>query len=170
MPILERCWTPYITRPWTSVKYGSYYTAVYSTLFHVAGLIFCLYCLGSGDVEHSFGFYEHLGHRGTITLSTSLAIFCICMLAATAFLTCGIRQGRRALFLPWLIMMSIEILGLVALGVSFIATAYSRMYPIVFALILWCFDAFHIYCLLCVISQYQVLRDCQQPRFVILEQ
>ncbi|GIY37023.1 hypothetical protein CEXT_27401, partial [Caerostris extrusa] len=41
-------------------------------------------------------------------------------------------------------------------------------YSFLASFILWCIDGLHIYCLLCVISQYQVLRDLQEPHFVIL--
>ncbi|GFS81288.1 uncharacterized protein NPIL_68501 [Nephila pilipes] len=66
-----------------------------------------------------------------------------------------------------MIGMSLEIFIMICMGIWFIFR-YHNNYAFLTTFILLCVDGLQIYCLLCVISQYQVLKELQEPHFVIL--
>lgn len=164
MPVLEKCWTPFLRYSWTNVKYGSYYAATYMVVFHFAFLIYALYVICDGQTTF-FGPYFNQDKIGSQAVSIFTIVFSGCLLLFTAVLAYAVKKANRYLFIPWLIGTVLEIFLIIALGVWFIAQYYSNIYSIFTAIVLWCFDGLHIYCLLCVISQYQVLQDSEEPRF-----
>ncbi|XP_076345065.1 uncharacterized protein LOC143244385 [Tachypleus tridentatus] len=168
MPVLERCWTPFQVYSWTTVKMGSYYAAVYTGVIHIITIVYAIYVMQGGRSEWFFGPYFELNKEDTYSAGIFTIVFSICFILTTIMLQVGLSKDNRCLFFPWFIGMMLEILLMVAVGLWFIARYYRNLYSVLAAFVLWCFDGLHIYCLLCVISQYQVVKNYQEPQFVIL--
>lgn len=167
MPILQRCWTPFQVFSWTNVKYGSYYTAGYTIVLHVVTLCFGIYFLSS-DREWIFASDFEVGKLGTYYAGVITTVFSLVFLFVTGILILALKTERRNFFIPWMFAMSLEIFIFLALGLWLISKYYTNLYSVFAAIFLWCLDGLHMYCFLCVLSQYQVLRDVQQPQFVML--
>ncbi|CAN8032541.1 unnamed protein product [Ixodes persulcatus] len=80
----------------------------------------------------------------------------------------GVKRDNRCLFFPWMVSVVIEILLMIAIGLWYIGRYYRNLYSVLAAIILWCIDGIHVYCFMCVVSHYQVVRDLQEPKFQIL--
>ncbi|XP_022252633.1 uncharacterized protein LOC106468583 [Limulus polyphemus] len=156
MPVLDRCWTPFQVYSWTTVKMGSYYAAVYTGVLHILTTVYAIYVMQGGRSEWFFGPYFELDKADTYSAGIFTIVFSICFILTTIMLQIGLSKDNRCLFFPWFIGMILEILLMVAVGLWFIARYYRNHL------------VFQIYCLLCVISQYQVVKSYQEPQFVIL--
>lgn len=153
---------------WTTVKYGCYYSAMYTAVFHVLFICYAMYVMDGGKSDEFYSPYFELDRSGAQVAGGFTMVFSFIFLLACIMLVFGVKKENRCLFFPWMIGMSFEILLMVAVGLWFIVRYYRNLYSFFAALVLWCFDGLHVYCLLCVISQYQVLKDLQEPRFIIL--
>ncbi|GIY91239.1 uncharacterized protein CDAR_127131 [Caerostris darwini] len=168
MAVLKKCWTPFMVYSWTSVKLGCYYASLYTAVFHVLFITYSMYTMDGGKSDEFYSPFFELNRYGTIIAGSFTIIFSFLFLLFCAMLIYGVKNENRCMFFPWMISMTIEILAMICMGIWFIFRYYHNTYSFLASFILWCIDGLHIYCLLCVISQYQVLRDLQEPHFVIL--
>lgn len=152
----------------TTVKLGCYYAAMYTAVLHVLFIAYALFVMDSGKSDEFFGPYFEFSKPGAVTAGTITIVFSFIFLAVCIMLVYGVKKENRCLFFPWLICMSIEILLMVIMGIWLMYRYYHNSYSFLATFVLWCFDGLHLYCLLCVISQYQVLKELQEPRFIIL--
>ncbi|XP_017070554.1 uncharacterized protein LOC108107524 [Drosophila eugracilis] len=164
MAILESCCF------WKDVRSGSFACAIYTLVyFGFSTLMFLFYLFEEqdfllGNRAHPMG--ESLLEKGDVTVVTVifnvLLLFCsILMVMASVLLILGLRQSKRHFLIPWIFFMLcdllIELCHLVHLSLS----RRVRFDPIVG--FIFTMDFFllclNLYCLLCVISQYQTFRS-----------
>ncbi|CAN8032849.1 unnamed protein product, partial [Ixodes persulcatus] len=74
---------------------------------------------------------------------------------ASLVLIIGLCTDNRLLLLPWIACVSITTILDVALSFYFLADALSDLVTIIFCIVDYTICALNIYCLLCVVSQYQ---------------
>lgn len=168
MPVLGRCWTPFTLYSWSSVKLGSYYAAIYTAIIHVLFITYAIYVMGGGDSDEFYSPYFELDVKGTMIAGWFTIIFSALFMGTIILLVYGIKRENRCMFFPWMVGITIEILLVLAFSLWVLATYYRNPYSVLASCIIWCLDGIHVYCLLCVISQYQILQDLQIPHFDIL--
>lgn len=168
MPLLSRCWTPFLLYHWTNLRYGSFYAAMYTAVYHVLFIFYAIYAVTGGRTDYFFSPYFELSMKGIYAAAGCTMGFGVVFLIFTLMLVIGIKRDNRCLFFPWIISVVIEILLMIAVGLWYIGRYYRNLYSVLAAIILWCVDGVHVYCFMCVISHYQVVRDLQEPKFQIL--
>ncbi|XP_052845872.1 uncharacterized protein LOC128258333 isoform X4 [Drosophila gunungcola] len=164
MAILESCCF------WKDVRSGSFACAIYTLVyFGFSTLMFLFYLLGEqefllGNRAHPTG--ESLLEKGDVTVVTVifnvLLLFCsMLMVLSSVLLILGLQQSKRQLMLPWICFMLgdmlIECFHLVYLALSR-RVNFDPIVGFIFTMdfFLLCLN---LYCLLCVISQYQTFRS-----------
>ncbi|XP_017129333.1 uncharacterized protein LOC108147407 isoform X1 [Drosophila elegans] len=164
MAILESCCF------WKDVRSGSFACAIYTLVyFGFSTLMFLFYLLGEqefllGNRAHPTG--ESLLEKGDVTVVTVifnvLLLFCsMLMVLSSVLLILGLQQNKRQLMLPWICFMLgdmlIECFHLVYLALSR-RVNFDPIVGFIFTMdfFLLCLN---LYCLLCVISQYQMFRS-----------
>lgn len=168
MAILQKCWTPFMIYSWTSLKLGCIYCAMYTTVIHILCICYSIYVINGGNSDEFYSpFFELERHGLTAAVSFSI-VFSLIFIVLSALLVIGVRKDNRGLFLPWMFATVFEILLAVCFGLWLLYRYYRNLYSLLAAIIIWTLDGIHVYCLLCVISQYQVIKERQEPSFVIL--
>lgn len=168
MPVLERCWTPFSLYHWTNLRCGCFYSAMYTAVYHILFIFYAIYAVSGGRTDYFFSPYFELSIRETKDAAISTIFFSLVFLIFTCMLVIGVKKDNRCLFFPWMIFVVIEILLMIAVGLWYIGRYYRNLESVLAAIILWCIDGVHVYCFMCVISHYQIVRDLQEPKFVIL--
>ncbi|XP_017048453.1 uncharacterized protein LOC108093056 [Drosophila ficusphila] len=163
MAILESCCF------WKDVRSGSFACAIYTLVyFGFSTLMFLFYVRQEqefllGNRTQPVG--ESLLEKGDVTVVTVifnvLLLFCsVLMVLSSVLLILGLRQNKRQLLIPWICFMLgdllIECLHLVHLSLSR-RVKFDPIVGFIFTMdfFLLCLN---LYCLLCVISQYQTFR------------
>ncbi|EDW73409.1 uncharacterized protein Dwil_GK16662 [Drosophila willistoni] len=164
MAILESCCF------WKNVRKGSYACATYTLIyFGISTLMFLFYLKEEkeflmGQREQPLG--ESMLERGDVTKATVifniLFLFCsMLMLLSSFLLILGLRQNKRQLLLPWIFFMLGDLLIEFAHLIHLTLSRRVNFDPIVG--FIFTIDFFvlclNLYCLLCVISQYQFYRE-----------
>ncbi|XP_015909833.1 uncharacterized protein [Parasteatoda tepidariorum] len=168
MAILKKCWVPFMVYSWTSVKIGCFYAALYTGIFHLLFICYSLYVIDGGKSDEFYSPFFELNQSGATVAGSIAIVFSILFLLACSMLIYGVKNENRCMFFPWMIGATFEILLMVCIGIWFLFRYYYNVYSFLASFILWCIDGLHLYCLLCVITQYQILQKLQEPRFVIL--
>ncbi|XP_030570536.1 uncharacterized protein LOC115769737 [Drosophila novamexicana] len=163
MAILESCCF------WRSVRKGSFACAFYTLLyFGLSTFMFTFYLKEEqafllGQRNQPLG--ESILEKGDVTVVTVifnvLFLFCsMLMVVASLLLIVGLRNNKRQLLLPWIGLMLCDLLIEVAHLVHLTLSRRVIFDPIVG--FIFTIDFFilclNLYCLLCVISQYQAYR------------
>ncbi|XP_016981374.1 uncharacterized protein LOC108046280 [Drosophila rhopaloa] len=163
MAILESCCF------WKDVRSGSFACAIYTLVyFGFSTLMFLFYLRGEqeflvGNRAQPMG--ESLLEKGDVTVVTVifnvLLLFCsMLMVLSSVLLILGLQQNKRQLLIPWICFMLgdmlIECFHLVYLALSR-RVKFDPIVGFIFTMdfFLLCLN---LYCLLCVISQYQTFR------------
>ncbi|XP_022671530.1 uncharacterized protein LOC111258950 [Varroa jacobsoni] len=168
MPILDRCWNPLMMYHYTNVRFGSYYVAIYTTVVHVLFIFYAIYAMQGGRTDWFFSPYFEYSQKGTVTAASLTVVLCLLFLLFTLLLCKGVKLDNRCLYFPWMIAMSMEVLLMVGVGLWYIVRYYRNLFSVLAAILLWTIDGIHIYCLLVVISQYQIVKNFQEPKFEFL--
>ncbi|XP_040069759.1 uncharacterized protein LOC8038871 [Ixodes scapularis] len=142
MAILKRCCC------WKSVRKGSFASALFTLFFYSVHL-----CAGVLQIN---AFYATMGEESVIFVFVLLmVIFSGFSAIASLVLIIGLCTDNRLLLLPWIACVSITTILDVALSFYFLADALSDLVTIIFCIVDYTICALNIYCLLCVVSQYQ---------------
>ncbi|XP_065720884.2 uncharacterized protein [Drosophila suzukii] len=164
MAILESCCF------WKDVRSGSFACAIYTLVyFGFSTLMFLFYLFEEQDFllgNRAQPMGESLLEKGDVTVVTVifniLLLFCsILMVLSSVLLILGLRQSKRHLLIPWIFFMLgdllIEVCHLVHLSLSR-RVKFDPIVGFIFTMdfFLLCLN---LYCLLCVISQYQTFRS-----------
>nr|XP_017012332.1 uncharacterized protein LOC108067702 isoform X1 [Drosophila takahashii] len=164
MAILESCCF------WKDVRSGSFACAIYTLVyFGFSTLMFLFYLFEEQDFllgNRAQPMGESLLEKGDVTVVTVifnvLLLFCsILMVLSSVLLILGLQQSKRHLLIPWICFMLgdllIEVCHLVHLSLSR-RVKFDPIVGFIFTMdfFLLCLN---LYCLLCVISQYQTFRS-----------
>ncbi|KAH8239087.1 hypothetical protein KR032_000499 [Drosophila birchii] len=163
MAILESCCF------WKDVRSGSFACAIYTLVyFGFSTLMFLFYLVEEqefllGRKAQPMG--ESLLEKGDVTVATVifnvLFLFCsMLMVLSSILLILGLQQNRRLLLIPWILFMLgdllIECFHLVHLTLSR-RVIFDPIVGFIFTMDFFIL-CLNLYCLLCVISQYQAFR------------
>ncbi|KAH8415523.1 hypothetical protein KR222_001802 [Zaprionus bogoriensis] len=163
MAILESCCF------WKNVRKGSFACALYTLVyFGLSTLMFTVYLREEqefllGQRAHPVG--ESILEKGDVTIVTVifnvLFLFCsVLMVLSSLLLIVGLRHNKRQFLLPWIGLMLCDLLIECAHLVHLTLSRRVNFDPIVG--FIFTIDFFilclNVYCLLCVISQYQAYR------------
>ncbi|KFM59122.1 hypothetical protein X975_03206, partial [Stegodyphus mimosarum] len=162
MVVLKKCYTPFMVYSWTTIKLGCYYASLYTGIFHLLFICYALYVIDGGDSDEFYSPYFELNKFGATVAGSLTIVYCFIFLCVCIMLIYGVKKENRCMFFPWMIGMAFEILLMVCIGIWFLFRYYHNPYSLLASFILWCIDGLHLYCLLCVISQYQVLKELQE--------
>ncbi|GFS95402.1 uncharacterized protein NPIL_598881 [Nephila pilipes] len=168
MAMLNKCWTPFMVYSWTTIKLGCYYAALYTAVFHLLFICYAVYVIDGGKSDEFYSPYFELNQYGAVIAGSLTIVFSFFFLLVCIMLIYGVKNENRCMFFPWMVGMSLEILVMICMGIWFLFRYYHNSYTFLATFILLCVDGLHMYCLLCVISQYQILKELQEPHFVIL--
>ncbi|XP_054719923.1 uncharacterized protein LOC129229608 [Uloborus diversus] len=168
MAVLDKCWTPFFVYSWTSVKIGCYYAAMYTSVFHILFICYALYVMDGGNSDEFYSPFFELNRSGATYAGSFTIVFSFVFLLAAIMFVYGVKRENRCMFFPWFIGMSLEILLMFGISIWFLFRYYHNPYSFLASFTLWCIDGLHVYCMLCGISHYQVLKELQEPRFIIL--
>ncbi|XP_017864005.1 PREDICTED: uncharacterized protein LOC108614405 [Drosophila arizonae] len=163
MAILESCCF------WKNVRQGSFACAFYTLIyFGLSTLMFTFYLKEEQDFllgRSTQPLGESILEKGDVTVVTVifniLFLFCsMLMVLASLLLIAGLRNNKRQLLLPWIGLMLcdllIEIAHLVHLTLSR-RVVFDPIVGFIFTLDFFIL-CLNLYCLLCVVSQYQTYR------------
>ncbi|XP_043647802.1 uncharacterized protein LOC122616424 [Drosophila teissieri] len=164
MAILESCCF------WKDVRSGSFACAIYTLVyFGFSTLMFLFYLIEEQDFllgNRARPLGESLLEKGDVTVVTVifnvLLLFCsILMVLSAVLLILGLQQNKRHLLIPWISFMLGDLLIEVCHLVHLALARRVKFDPIVG--FIFTMDFFllclNLYCLLCVISQYQTFRS-----------
>ncbi|KAH8302816.1 hypothetical protein KR044_010893, partial [Drosophila immigrans] len=163
MAILESCCF------WKNVRKGSFACALYTLIyFGLSTLMFTFYVREEQEFllgKRTQPVGESILERGDVTVVTVifnvLFLFCsLLMVLSSILLIVGLRHNKRQLLLPWIGLMLCDLLIECAHLVHLTLSRRVNFDPIVG--FIFTIDFFilclNLYCLLCVISQYQAYR------------
>ncbi|XP_020816972.1 uncharacterized protein LOC110190701 [Drosophila serrata] len=163
MAILESCCF------WKDVRSGSFACAIYTLVyFGFSTLMFLFYLVEEQEFllgQRAQPMGESLLEKGDVTVATVifnvLFLFCsMLMVLSSILLILGLQQNRRLLLIPWILFMLgdllIECFHLVHLTLSR-RVIFDPIVGFIFTMDFFIL-CLNLYCLLCVISQYQTFR------------
>ncbi|XP_070141846.1 uncharacterized protein [Drosophila kikkawai] len=163
MAILESCCF------WKDVRSGSFACAIYTLVyFGFSTLMFLFYLVEEQEFllgQRAQPMGESLLEKGDVTVATVifnvLFLFCsMLMVLSSVLLILGLQQNRRQLLIPWILFMLgdllIECFHLVHLTLSR-RVIFDPIVGFIFTMDFFIL-CLNLYCLLCVISQYQAFR------------
>ncbi|EDX09368.1 uncharacterized protein LOC6736936 isoform X1 [Drosophila simulans] len=164
MAILESCCF------WKDVRSGSFACAIYTLVyFGFSTLMFLFYLIEEQDFllgNRAQPLGESLLEKGDVTVVTVifniLLLLCsMLMVLSSVLLILGLQQNKRHLLIPWISFMLVDLLIEVCHLVHLALSRRVKFDPIVG--FIFTMDFFllclNLYCLLCVISQYQTFRS-----------
>lgn len=151
---------------WNSLRKGSFACAIY-TLIYYALLVFG----GAFGIEHwdptwgnsTDSLAKTLGQNSgeeTYAVRITVIAFSGLTVLASVILLIGLCVNNRVLLLPWIVALSMTTVGDCTFTIYLLGTAqtFNPLFAIVFTM-----DFFicllNVYCILCVISQYQEYRE-----------
>ncbi|XP_067616984.1 uncharacterized protein pasi1 isoform X2 [Eurosta solidaginis] len=146
MVVIESCWSPII---WSnSVKTGSYAVAGYTAAISIVFITLICYMLAGGESAQLYSPLFETDIRSSMPVYGGIFIlYFILLIIASYLIYFGIRISTRGWLLPWLILLE----------------------QTLSALFNFCWMAYNTYCWLCVLSQYQIFLEMQNPNIVLLE-
>lgn len=163
MAILESCCF------WKDVRTGSFACALYTLIyFGLSTLMFTFYVKEEQEFllgKRTQPVGESILERGDVTVVTVifnvLFLFCsVLMVFSSILLIAGLRHNKRQLLLPWIVLMICDLLIECAHLFNLTISRRVNFDPIVG--FIFTIDFFilclNLYCLLCVVSQYQAYR------------
>ncbi|KAH8384311.1 hypothetical protein KR200_007014 [Drosophila serrata] len=163
MAIMESCCF------WKDVRSGSFACAIYTLVyFGFSTLMFLFYLVEEQEFllgQRAQPMGESLLEKGDVTVATVifnvLFLFCsMLMVLSSILLILGLQQNRRLLLIPWILFMLgdllIECFHLVHLTLSR-RVIFDPIVGFIFTMDFFIL-CLNLYCLLCVISQYQTFR------------
>uniref|UniRef100_A0AAG5DAP3 Uncharacterized protein n=1 Tax=Anopheles atroparvus TaxID=41427 RepID=A0AAG5DAP3_ANOAO len=151
---------------WHSVRKGSFASVIYTLIYFSTSCITMSqflheerrYLLGEVDKPISESFLERDTISGaTVKFNILLLIFATLGVLSSVLVLIGLKMNNRGLLLPWIVVMVADLLVECAHFLYLIAIETLKFEPL--TAMLFTIDFFvmclNIYCLLCVISQYQ---------------
>lgn len=167
MPVLQACWSPCWC--YNNVKHGSIAVSIYTIIISIVAIFYCLWIMIGGQSSDLYSpFFETDVRDSAQQAGATVMGFCGLYIISACLLWYGTVRSIRGWFLPWLLITAFLILFSLAFGIWFIARYYIDPRSIIAAIFTWIYTGISTYCLLCVISQYQVLKMYQSPNIVVL--
>uniref|UniRef100_A0A1B0CVZ8 Uncharacterized protein n=1 Tax=Lutzomyia longipalpis TaxID=7200 RepID=A0A1B0CVZ8_LUTLO len=155
---------------WKSVRKGSYASVIYTLIYFSASCIVVAVFLHDersylkGEVERPRGesILEKEEISPTTVIFNILLLICAsCGVISSILVIVGLRTNQRELLLPWIFIMLADIIVECAHFVYLVILQTLKFEPLTATL--FTIDFFimclNIYCLLCVISQYQEFKE-----------
>jgi len=148
---------------------GSIIIAVYTAVLHILSLMYAVYILTGGRSDTFYSpLFEFSKHGMNWIAGWLIAYSLFFIICGSIGLIYGIRSETRFFYLPWLWCTFIELLFMVGFGIFMVYRYYHYAWATFASLILWSYAAYHSYLYWAVISQYFILKDLQEPTFIIL--
>ncbi|GAB6021284.1 hypothetical protein CHUAL_003903 [Chamberlinius hualienensis] len=167
MPYLQVCWSPCWC--YNNVKHGCIAVAIYTIMFSIVSIVYTAWIMAGGQSSDLYSpFFETDVRNSAIYAGIVTIIFCVIYIGSALLLWRGAIRNVRGLFLPWIFITIFLVLFGTAFGIWFIARYYIDPRSVIAAVFTWLYTGLNIYCLLCVISQYQILKMYQSPNIVVL--
>ncbi|XP_065284063.2 uncharacterized protein [Dermacentor albipictus] len=130
---------------WLSLRRGSFACGIYTLIFYTM-------LVATGASHLSSTFHSTVGFT-LILLLLILSSFCIVF---SMVLLLGLFSDNRLLLLPWLAFVSMTTVLDVALSLYFITDLKVDGFVIAMYVVDYTLCSINIYCIMCVVSQYQV--------------
>lgn len=130
---------------WLSVRKGSFACGVYTLIFYTM-------LVAAGGSHVSSMFYSPVGFSLILVL---LSFSGLCVIVSVVLLL-ALVLDNRLLLLPWLIIVPITTALDVALSLYFIKDLRVDAFVIVMYIVDYSLCSINVYCILCVLSQYQM--------------
>lgn len=133
---------------WKSVRSGSYACAIYTLIFYTTVL-----------TAGAFHVRTVLHSAALLTFSLLMVVLSVACVVTSIVLIIGLCTNNRHLFLPWLVSISLTTLLDVILSFYLIMEAvFDPFIAVLFVTDIF-ICALNVYCLLCVLSQYQMIQS-----------
>ncbi|XP_067132833.1 uncharacterized protein [Centruroides vittatus] len=129
---------------WKSVRRGSFVSGIYTLMFYITVLTAGAFQIK--DVEQSLALF---------ILTTLMLIFSALCVLTSVLLLIGLCVDNRLMLLPWIVAVTMTTLLDIILAFYLINDTNLDIIKIILFVIDFVMCGLHIYCLLCVISQYQ---------------
>jgi len=165
MVFIRTFWTPcyYYDDIRTATTTIAFYTAM-SSLIAIA---YTSYVMRGGESSNYYMPYFETDIRFSTQVAGGLAIvFFLAFILFSFTMYRGIAIENRGFMLPWIGWILIVIGYQFYYGISVLFMYYIYLESVMITLVSWIWMSYNIYCLICVYSQYQVIRDKQQPHLI----
>ncbi|XP_064483234.1 uncharacterized protein LOC135396126 isoform X2 [Ornithodoros turicata] len=145
MAVLKRCCCR------TTLRHGSYASGIFTLCFYSFHLCTCI---------AQFSYLDDILGDGSITyvFVLLLMLFSALSVLSSVMMLIGLCTSVRFLLLPWVVCVSFTTLLDILLSFCILADEVNDVGTIIFFVADYLICALNIYCLLCVISQYQESR------------
>lgn len=167
MPVIQACWSPCWC--YNNVKHGCIAVSIYTIIVSVVVFFYCIWIMSGGQSSDLYSPFFETDIKDSAKYAGGVVMgVCVVFFIAALMLWSGAVRNIRGMFIPWLFLTMFLILFSLAFGIWFIARYYIDPRSILAAIFTWLYTGINIYCLLCVISQYQLLKMYQSPNIVVL--
>jgi hypothetical protein len=151
------------------LELGSIFIAIYTAVLHFTFFFYGIYVLDGGRTDTFYSPLFEFGKSGMNWIASCLIIYSLFfIICCSVGLIYGIRSETRFYYLPWLWCTVLEILFAVTFAIFMVYRYWHYAWATFAALILWSYSAYHSYLFWAVRSQYYILKELQEPTFIIL--
>lgn len=77
---------------WTNLRYGSFYSAMYTAVMHILFIFYAIYAVSGGRTDYFFSPYFELTLKGTQVAAGLTIIFALLFLLFTVMLVIGVKR------------------------------------------------------------------------------
>lgn len=150
-----------------NTRQGSHAVAAYCLVMNILSIVFIIYQLCGGESSQFYLplFEANMGGANKTMLwwGPALILYFVLFVAFTWMMSAGVKRDLRFMMLPWLIYNFAFVLLLLVFGGWLVYTYYSLLYSVMSLILIYLFASLHLYCHVCVHSQYQLIKSNQMP-------
>ncbi|CAG9759756.1 unnamed protein product [Ceutorhynchus assimilis] len=165
--MVEACWAPFIWND--NLKTGCKAICFYTVALSIVLMTFIVFNMAGGDSTQLYNplFEADIRYSMQVVGGLMLFYFC-CLIISSGLLVWGLHVMIRGLLLPWMSLFGTGILFQLIFGLWLLGGYYIYIDCVLYALIIWCWMSYNIYCWMVVQSQYKILAVLQSPNIELL--